>query len=230
MGIQLESKTVERELRYTSVEIRKLNNGLYAGTITIETGYYETVNTVKTWITERTQHLTLNNDQLTIMMGLKPSNLGISVPAGSELRLFPFFDAAVYGVISVDDLTNYRLNVNVTGEDGPMTNYSVRIFSATADPQFCFVTDEAQVIKGPAILNATVTVEKPGYEIFSTQIPMLVGQKALDVTLTQLTGDPETNPITTQPENVDPTPTQPEPDPEPMPEPPPLNPDPEPTP
>ena len=203
----MDSKTVQREKRYTAFGIQKHPNGESTATATIAIGYYDEFDGKRLWITEKEESIFLNNDQLTIMMGLKHGDLGLTA---NTLNLFKFLDTAIYGIIGGQLRIDYTLNLNVKDKDtkADITEYAIHVKRGDTILQSQYMyAGNTVALKGSAAVGATVEISKGGYVTFTKDYPVLRN----DVTET-IELEPVSTPMPPMPTPTEPTePTDEEP-------------------
>lgn len=181
MGLQLDTRTIQREKRYMGFEITKHTNGTSSASLRIAIGYYDTINDEKTWVTEREEYTNLNNDQLTLMMGLRHGDLGLTA---SGLNLFKFLDTAIYAVMSDKirlDYT-YQPTVKDASTGAVLGDYSVIIKTGDITISHLYASiGQTLIARGNALLNVTVEINKYGYKPFSKTYTVLQGDVKEDI-------------------------------------------------
>lgn len=207
MGITLESKTIDREKRYTSFSINKQADGNNTAQLVVSTGYYDDFNNAKRWVSEYTETITLNSDQLTILMGLKHGELGLTA---SGLNLFKFLDTAIYAIVSKELLLTYILDVEVKNTKGePLSDYAISIVkNGQYQNSLYVITGGESILRGEALLGAVLNVAKHGYKTQEVTFDVLRGELSKTITLEEDTPVIEPAPAVTVNPNDD-IPTEP---------------------
>lgn len=208
MGIQIESKTISREKRYTGFNIVKYNDGTNRATITVSTGYYDNFEGANNiWISERDEIISLDTDQLLFLMSLEPKKLGLNT---TGLKLFQFLDTAIYALIGGQLRLTYSLKIKVVdkanGQELTDFNYTISKGNSLSFSGYAY-TGKIADVTGDLIINPTISINKLGYKSTQVTLPALIN----DVTQTiELEAEPVVVPLVESnvgdtSENTDPT-------------------------
>lgn len=192
MGLQLDSKTIQREKRYMGFSVNKGKDSTNYATVTVATGYYDTFNGQQLWVTEFEETIYLNHDQLTAMLSIKPSQLGLT---SAQTNLFSMLDNSIYAVIGGQLPIKYKLTLTASDANGPISGYLISILrnGVLVNTQHVANTDPV-ILEGTTLIGATVKIERYGYEPYSKSYTALNGLVTLDAVLTQITA-PQPDPI-----------------------------------
>lgn len=175
MGLPLDTVTVQREKRYTGLNIQKHADGNNTATITVDTGYYSEFDGIRRWVTETQETIYLSNDQLSAVMVLKHTDLGLTA---AKLNLFTFLDTAIYAVMSGQIPMTFKYELTVADTDGnAVKDYLVTLKNkrGVAQSQFALGTNTV-TLTGDIIIDAEISIVKDGYEPLVYTLPILRGE------------------------------------------------------
>ena len=175
MALLIDTVTVQREKRYTGLNIQKHANGDNTATITVDTGYYSEFDGIRRWVTETQETIYLSNDQLNAVMTLKHTDLSLTA---AKLNLFTFLDTAIYAILSGQIPLTFKYELTVTDtNDNAIKDYLVTLKSkrGVTQSQFALSTNTV-TMTGDIIVDAEISIVKDGYEPLVYTLPILRGE------------------------------------------------------
>jgi hypothetical protein len=176
MGLIIGEKNVTLEKRVKGVYIQRTKDleEIYI-TIRGSKGFYDG----EKWNEVSEFDVDLKGDEVLFLMGLSSSKL-------KTTKLGDMIYKVAYGILSGDIPLDCTLNV-VSNVDGTVkiSKDGFGIYQIPTNTPF----------KLPLLINATISVESPGYKTYTTTLPLLQGEVTLNVSLEP--EEPESNSDTT---------------------------------